>query len=191
MVRVLPTVVLAMSVVCIGCGKSEPTAQSAPDSKGPTAVQPSPTEVVSQFLDLVRRGGENSGAGGLLTSKAQEALTVIGRTVQPIGSPDARFTVTRSEQVPNNENAALVQSIWSEPNADGTESSYEVVWAVQKETAGWRISGLVMQMGEGDPPTPINFEDSALMAKVLAAQPEAQIADGTSQVATPPQTIQK
>lgn len=191
MVRVLSTVVLAMSVVCIGCSKSEPTAQSAPDSKGPTAVQPSPTEVVSQFLDLVRRGGENSDAGRLLTGKAQEALAAIGRTVQPIGSPDARFTVTRSEQVPNNQNAALVQSVWSEPNADGTESSYEVVWAVQKESAGWRISGLVMQMGEGDPPTPINFEDSALMAKVLAGQPEAQIADGTSQVANPTQTIQK
>ena len=64
----------------------------------------------------------------------QTELKRIGRTVQPIGSPDARFQVTRAETVPDEQNSALVHSIWSEPNGDGTSSDFQVVWAVEQES---------------------------------------------------------
>ncbi len=186
MVRVCYSIVLAASVICFGCGKSEQVAKEVPTSTDPSPTsEPSPKEIVSQFLDLVRRGGEDSGASDLLTEKAQAALAGIGRSVQPIGSPDARFNVTRSERVPGDEHARLVQSLWSEPNADGTESSYEVVWAVRREASGWRISGLVMRMGEDDEPMVVNFEDSALMVKVLADEPNSEVSGDASQAAAP------
>ena len=57
-------------------------------------------DVVSQFLDLIRRGGADSGANQLLTQKAQSELARIGRSIQPLGSPDAGFRVTRSGKRP-------------------------------------------------------------------------------------------
>lgn len=146
------------------------------------------TDVVSQFLDLVRRGGVDSGASTLLTAKAQSELNRIGRTVQPIGSPDARFVVTRAESLPENPDATLVHSIWKEPIGQGSgqntetaagESSakaspsnaimeYQVVWALQKEANQWRISGLAMEIDPSQNPLIVNFEDGNRMAALLA-----------------------
>ena len=134
---------------------------------------PSPIDVVSQFLDRVRRGGQDSDAGILLTQRAQSELKRIGRSVQPIGSPDAHFNVTRSEKVPGETDSMLVHSIWSEPSAtsdSGAETpriDYQVVWAVQREHGQWRISGLAMELQPGQPPMIIDFENGDLMAQLL------------------------
>ena len=180
------TVVLA-SVVCLGCGQSSDNAQTAqttpstPQATLTAVATASPTDVVSQFLDEVRRGGANSAAGNLLTQRAQAVLKKIGRTVQPLGTPDAKFEVTRGQQVPGDENAVLVHSIWTEPHADGTKSQFQVVWAVQKEAAGWRISGLAMEEKPGAEPQIIDFENGAMMAQLLTEPepPAAQTASAT------------
>lgn len=185
-------ILLTAITLQLGCGKSQPVAQpTQPESQPTTAGETSPAEVVSQFLDRVRRGGVDSGAGDLLTQKAQSELARIGRSVQPIGSPDASFKVTRSEQVPGEDQARLVQSIWTEPNADGTQSSYEVVWAMQRETNGWRISGLAMEMIAGQPPMVVNFEDGELMAKLLPDEPAVESSGNPSQAAAPASTINR
>ena len=184
----------------VGCGKQSSSgvaetgsavdrsgsafAVSANSTLGAETVPP--TDVVSQFLDLIRRGGSDSGASTLLTAKAQSELTRIGRTVQPIGSPNAKFVVTRSELLPENPNASLVHSVWQEPkddNASATSSSatansgavnsgavleYQVVWALQKESNQWRISGLAMEIDPGQNPLIVNFEDGNRMALLLA-----------------------
>ncbi len=133
-------------------------------------------EVVSQFLDRVRRGGDDGAAGNLLTKKAQSELERIGRTVQPIGSPDAHFDVSRGEVVPDQPGAALVHSVWSEPNGDGSRAEYQVVWAVEQDPEAWRISGLAMEFEPGQPPEIIDFEDGERMARLLTAseQPASQ-----------------
>ncbi|KAA1261022.1 hypothetical protein LF1_35650 [Rubripirellula obstinata] len=161
-------------------GQSAAVAQ-ANETDVPTIA---PTDVVSQFLDLVRRGGSDSGASTLLTTKAQSELNRIGRTVQPIGSPDARFVVTRAESVPENPGATLVHSIWKEPgvgsslqnadpasgesSADNAILEYQVVWALQKEANQWRISGLAMEIDPNQNPLIVNFEDGNRMAALLA-----------------------
>ncbi|MCP4891895.1 MAG: hypothetical protein GY904_35555 [Planctomycetaceae bacterium] len=162
----------------VGCGSdSDPVAEApaSPQSETvtatPVAVAPvsqSPADVVSQFLDEIRRGGEDTRANELLTQKANSELKRIGQSVQPIGSPDARFEVTRFENVPNDPSSALVHSIWSEPNEDGTSSQYQVVWAVHQESAAWRISGLAMELNPNEPPMVIDFENGDLMAKLLS-----------------------
>ncbi len=176
MTRILlnSTLFASLLFATVGCGGSEEVAQQAsPNTNVATTSAKSPaetsaTDVVSQFLDQVRRGGENSGAGELLTQRAQAELKRIGRTVQPIGSPDARFNVTQAREVPNEPNSMLVQSIWTEPGPEGTQNDFEVVWAVQREASGWRISGLAMEIDPTEPPIVIDFENGEEMAKLLA-----------------------
>ncbi len=177
---------LAPSVFCfavIGCGGSSTTSNS-PNSASPQVAQDSttpPTDVVSQFLDQVRRGGEDSGAGQLLTQMAQSELRRIGRTVQPLGTPAASFEVTRSEAVPNDPNSILVHSIWREPNPEGESAQFEVVWGLQREEAGWRISGLAVENGPGAEPDIINFEDGRQLQQIFG--------DPSSQAAAPSEEI--
>ena len=180
----------------VGCGSSadpmaEAEAPSAPQLETSTPSTPSqvatvagsPSDVVSQFLDEIRRGGEDTLANDLLTEKAKSELKRIGQSVQPIGSPDARFEVTRFENVPNDPESALVHSIWSEPNEDGTSSQFQVVWAVHQEPAGWRISGLAMELDPNEAPMVIDFENGDLMAKLLAT-PTDEAADSSQATAT-------
>lgn len=179
-----------MGATLVGCGSntnsgSADIGSSSPASNiaamsgqgSPVAAQTLPaTDVVSQFLDLVRRGGGDSGASTLLTAKAQSELNRIGRTVQPIGSPDARFVVTRAESLPENPDATLVHSVWTEPASGNSGESansdavleYQVVWALQKESNQWRISGLAMEIDPEQNPLIVNFEDGNRMAALLA-----------------------
>jgi len=187
-------------LVSIGCGGSSDVAQQSPASQiandnhsnpEPASVvavgnQVSPTDVVSQFLDRVRRGGDDSGAGALLTVQAQSELKRIGRSVQPIGSPDASFSVTRSEAVPGEPDSMLVHSVWSEPNGDGTNDDYQVVWAVQRESNQWRISGLAMELQPGQPAMIIDFENGDLMAQLLQTSETAESSEASATQATAP-----
>lgn len=178
----LPQLALIALLCICGCGpSSKPVAEAPGDpaaSRTPVAslTIASATDVVSQFLDEIRRGGEDSRAHQLLTQKAQSELKRIGRTVEPIGSPDARFQVTRAEAVPDEASSALVHSIWSEPNGDGTTTDFQVVWAVEQEQGKWRISGLVMEVDPKQPPVIIDFENGEMMARLLA-DPNLQVTE--------------
>ncbi len=161
-----------LSSCLVGCGSSSDVAQTPEQTADSTEVaqaEESPVEVVSQFLDRVRRGGDGAAAGHLLTEKAQSELERIGRSVQPIGSPDARFDVSRSQDVPGEPDSALVHSVWSEPTGDGSNAEYQVVWAVERDPVQWRISGLAMEIEPGQSPEIIDFEDGELMAQLLTA----------------------
>lgn len=176
MARFTSCTTLLLLALTIGCGSGE-SADEVPksDSASPAdsaAVLPSPTDVVSLFLDEVRRGGEDSRAQSLLTQRAQAVLSKIGHTVQPLGSPDARFDVTRAESVPGEQNAALVHSLWREPTENGTLQDFQVVWAVEREAAGWRISGLAIEIAENQPPQIVDFEDGAMMSRLLVGDSE-------------------
>ncbi len=172
-----------------GCGSkvadSTPASESAASALANATPSAAPVAVVSQFLDEVRRGGEDSRAGNLLTQQAQAELKRIGRSIEPIGSPDARFVVTRAESVPGEENSALVHSIWTEPNGDGSKSDFQVVWAVEEEPVGWRISGLAMEIDPAQDPVIIDFENGELMAKLLSQSDvsDTQASESRSQAA--------
>jgi len=179
--------ILSVSLIpfFIGCGnQSEPEASrsqaSATEQAEAKALVNTPTDVVSQFLDEVRRGGEDSLAESLLTRTAQSELKRIGQTVQPIGSPDASFEVTRAEMIPDEPGSALVHSLWIEPNADGSQTQNQVVWAVEQEGRYWRISGLVIAISENEMPMVLDFENGEMMARLLAGSPEKGNADATN-----------
>lgn len=196
------TVSMSLALTLLsGCGKSESgpeaaaAAGAAPSASPATASQPADVaaamDTVGHFLDAVRRGGDTGGAHSLLTRQASSVLEGLGRTVQPIGSPDAAFTVTRSEAVEGHPNMALVHSTWSEPLGDGTTDSYQVVWALQHEDNAWKISGLAMELDPQQPPLIVDFEDHVEMANLFreqsAASPEST-ANATPSASAEPQT---
>lgn len=179
-------------LACIGCGPSPKVAespQSSAESSPTRTASQGPTDVVSQFLDEVRRGGKDSNANALLTERARSELNRIGRSVQPIGSPDAAFVVTRAELVPGEQDAALVHSVWSEPNGDGSVSDFQVVWAVRRETGQWRISGLAMEVVPDQEPVIVDFENGELMAKLLANPEQTNSAEAPTQAEAPNSTV--
>lgn len=190
---VLLGIAIATVAGCSGTSNSDPAADLAQVERATSSVGDAAeateanlptvpaTDVVSQFLDLVRRGGGDSGASSLLTAKAQSELNRIGRKVQPIGSPDARFVVTRAESVPENPDASLVHSIWNEPNGETAANlEYQVVWALQKEANQWRISGLAMEIDPNQNPLIVNFEDGNRMAALLAETESADQSENSA-----------
>lgn len=154
----------------VGCSSSStPVAENDSASQGAgQATAPAATtstdmtpaiNVVSQFLDALRRGGSDTEALSLVTTAAREEFRRTGLVMQPIGSPDAKFQVTRSQLVPSQAGAALVHSTWTEPVGDGTTSTSEVVWAVQQQDNAWKISGMVIGQATGEPPVVVDFEN--------------------------------
>lgn len=195
---------LAIGAVQCGCSKQE-TATTPPPAatvaEAQTPEQASEAEaVVSHFLDRIRRGGENHNAMALLTDRAQSELQRIGQIVQPIGSPDAKFEVTRSTPMPvdaavdgENVTGRLVHCIWTEPAAPGEADeaspepqTYQVVWSVMLQQDGWKISGLVLEMSPNEPPMVLDFENGEQMARILGGDPEEQTATSPEQDAADP-----
>lgn len=164
-------------LTAIGCGESQdpaaasvqPTAQLDPPLEPEaTATVAKPTEIVSQFLDRVRRGGDNTDANALLTKLAQQEMTRIGRPLAFPGSPNTRFDVHDAYPVPNQENTVWVPTVLVEPLENGQEFQFEVVWTVRRENDGWRISGFTTE-GEDEEPMQINFENGAEMEARLSS----------------------
>ncbi|MEM8911354.1 MAG: hypothetical protein AAGC97_06250 [Planctomycetota bacterium] len=192
-------VIAAIAVGSGGCSQqktaeSSPSASAAPESGSPSAEEVARSEqVIGQFLDRIRRGGPTNDAQLLLTDKAQSELARIGKPIQPIGSPDASFRITRSEAAPATSDsslpARLVHCIWSEPNPDASVPAaptldYQVVWAVVRQPSGWRISGLVLEMSPEEPPLVLDFENGELMAQMLSANSAEQVAAGPAETTT-------
>lgn len=186
---------VAISCV-VGCGKQEIADNTSAQPSGvamPANSAADAESVVSSFLDRIRRGGEDHDAMSLLTDRAQSELRRVGQVVQPIGSPDAKFRVTRSTPMPVEPgaepiNGRLVHCVWSEPApspldpAYGSQKvaaqaqEYQVVWSVIMQQNEYRISGLILEMDPNQPPLVLDFENGDLMAQILGGQPEAQTA---------------
>ncbi len=196
-----------LSVLPSGCGSSTAPTASTQAAANASSATPSSmavpedvhvaTATVSQFLDAIRRGGDTGGADRLLTQNAQNVLRRIGRSVQPIGSPDALFQVTRAEAVDDQPGAALVHSTWTEPNGSGGQDTYQVVWALEREASGWKISGLAMDLSEAEAPLIVDFENETEMAKLLSATgdpnanpPSQSTSQPTGQMSQLPQQTQ-
>lgn len=164
--------VVAMSLLLVGCGgtsEETPPADTTPETEETTAIAvPSPGEVVGQFLDRVRRGGNDSGANQLLTKLAQQEMVRIGRPLQFPGSPDTTFQLGRMLPIPDQPDSVYVETFLTEP-APEAAVSYEVVWTLKKQNTEWRISGFVLNQGDQLDPLEIDFENGDQMEALLAS----------------------
>jgi hypothetical protein len=191
----LPIVLVsAVFGLASGCGQSEaPKASSAAASPNApiTADQVATTPgvpadpialVVYNFLDAVRQGN-TSVASQLLTPLALQRTSEMDFVFAPPGSPTARFEVGAAEMVEKDK--AVVDSVWTDLDADGKPQSEPTLWALRMTNGQWRISGMAAEMGPNQPLMVIDFEnpdtmtpqkpvDQALIAAPAATSPGQQ-----------------
>jgi len=146
-----------------------------------------PDHVVSVFLDALKNG-DTATKASLLTTKALEETTKHEFEVNPQSAPNAQYEVHQPEFLPNHPNGAHVTSVWTETYDDG-KVTYDVVWVLRRQSEGWRIAGMAIELIEGQPPAFLNFEDPEDMAAkyneaMAAQQPPA------AETATQPQDPQ-
>jgi hypothetical protein len=174
---------LLVSGLAIGCGQSEApnTAQtskvkaetdaaiSQAASKMAAAVPSDPiAKAVYEFLDAVRQGDTNA-AGQRLTPLALKRTSEQDLVFAPPGSPTASFKVGDAEMV--DAEKAVVDSVWTDLDADGKPHDEPTLWALKLTEGQWRISGMMAEMGPGQLPVPIDFENPETMSGPKAADP--------------------
>lgn len=158
--------VLFGTVLPVGCGgKADPEAstnsiasnRSTPVSTNASSVPPN--EIVAMFSDSIRRGDKETTIK-LITLAAREEIQRRGMTIDPPGSPEASYKIGEVRFLDQDRDAAYVESVWIEPGTNGQPNiETEVVWAVQLEPEGWRISGLAIDGGPNEQPTLVDFEN--------------------------------
>lgn len=167
----------------LGCGSSSPTSTanqdgSAPQSSGSGetgtaqgAGQSDPfasaKQSVAVFLDCLRRGDEAT-ANSMLTSKARQELMKTAWVMQPLGTPDGRYTIGRAGYPYPDQKVVLVESRWQEPTvANQPEMAMDIVSELYEEADGWRIAGIAVTMVGEEEALVIDFEDGKQLQQML------------------------
>jgi hypothetical protein len=189
----LALISIASLIGCSNNSKPEVSVASKPSntsnaSAGTTADQPAITgplittmtpagEIVTLFFESLQKG-DATATRTLLTEAAQAEIDRRGLTIDPLGSSESNFRVGRTQFSDKEADAAFVEAQWVEPGEDGQPTTTEVVFTVHLENNAWRISGMVLDMGEQVEPVIVDFEnmaDSALtqqgISKATAAAP--------------------
>ncbi len=169
-VRMLACVVLTTFLG--GCQQESPSESEAANQQGGSLVAPvvdlnstpkkepshvvaTPQQVVSHFLKALCQGDADT-VTGLLTDKARVETQKHQLAVQPPGSAAAQYEVGKVELV---EGGAYVNSVWTEPSADGSPQRYEIVWVLRSQADGWRVAGMAARIDANRELTYLNFED--------------------------------
>jgi hypothetical protein len=176
--RGLPVVTLALvGFVASGCGQSEaPPAAGAATTAAPASAQAGAStipndpvaRVVYEFLDAVRQG-DTSAASQRLTPLALQRTSEMDFVFAPPGSPTASFKVGNVEMV--DQDKAVVDSVWTDLDADGKPQSEPTLWALRLTEGAWRISGMAAEMGVNQPLMVIDFENPETMAPPKPVDP--------------------
>ncbi len=171
---------LAMLSGAIGCGQAEapkaPTVMAetnaaisqAASSMASAAPSDPIALVVFEFLDAVRQGDTNA-AGQRLTPLALKRTSEQDLVFAPPGSATARFKVGNVEMI--DQEKAVVDSVWTDLDADGKPHDEPTLWALKLTEGKWRISGMMADMGAGEAPTPIDFENPESLGAPKTASP--------------------
>ena len=149
----------------VGCGNSDTPAagSAAAGSAGSPAAPADPIRsVVHQFLDAVRQGN-TAVASARLTPLALKRTSELDLNFSPPGSATARFTVGKLEMVEKDK--AVVESVWTDLDADGKPNQESIVWALRLTEGQWRISGMAAELASDQPPVIIDFENPETMVE--------------------------
>jgi hypothetical protein len=164
----------------VGCGGSDAPAPSATNgaASGNAVATPGPSgeipsdpvgRVVYDFLESVRMGQGENAAAKLLTPLALQKIQEQDLNIAPPGSPTARFKVTHVEMMEGDR--AVVESTWSDVDADGKPYQEPIYCALRICDGQWRIHGMAQYMGEGQQPMVIDFEN---LDALIEQQPAPQ-----------------
>lgn len=167
-------------------GAATTTTATAPAAVVSNGASTEPGEIVALFLDSLRRGDEKS-ANGVLTAQAQASLLKTDFTIDPLGTPDGKYTIGRVGFVDGDATTGLVECIWTEPNPEAGKPpvEMEIVCEVHKEPQGWRISGMAVKMSGTEDTFVLDFEDPQSLQAALGGGTQSQAAANVAQTPGP------
>ena len=170
------TILCLLLLFCTSCTKQEQastpvsgeSAVSVPLAAAPLASSeetPHPAEqTVFDFMTAMLRGDDEK-IRTFLTPAARKAGEEEDFPLSCSASDTATFTIDKT--VGEGSPIALVSTTWTDVDFDGRKES-KIVWTLVRTNEGWRVSGALVTLYEGQPAIQINFEDSQSIHKILA-----------------------
>ena len=155
---------------------AEPTGESTPAALTLSPDTPA-SEVVLAFLNAMR-DGNSAVASELLTDMARAETAKHQWPVEPPGAPSATYQLGQPSFVDQSQTGVHIPCIWAEPDGAGGTIQFEVVWALRRLDAGWRVAGFAAEIVPGKAPYFFNFEDIANL-KETRAMAEAALAEAS------------
>ena len=161
-----------------GCGGSKPTpanAEAAANAGSATGAVPAdsrtPEQVVNAFLQGSQKG-DTAGKIALLTPAARAEWqraeqSGAGFSMGVDASPSLTFKVGDVELVGETKQEAHVASQLTDKDGEGRDVSENIVWFLLQEQEGWRISGMAMNVIDGELPLILDFENQAEMERKI------------------------
>jgi len=166
-------------MVVTGCSSGGPAGD---------AVAPAKQAVVT-FLEAIKRG-DDAAARKMLTATAHAKTEELGISVAPPVNDTATYAVRECEVIGDGGDLVHVATTWTDVDADGFQSTENVIWVVRLDPEGWRVVGMAMRVFDDLPPLLLNFEDpedmlakQAMVAEELerrASQVEAGAGERTA-----------
>jgi len=154
-----------------GCGSGG--SSTAPTGGAAASAPTQPAEVVHEFLEAIRTGNDDK-ATQMLTEVARRETAKHELVVAPPGSDTARFIVGEVEFVMKDE-VAHVASKWTDVGEDGQPHTDDIIWALRRDGAAWRIAGMAANIFPGEPPLLLDFENPEdMIQKQRMAEEEMQ-----------------
>ena len=135
------------------------------------------------FLEAVRTG-DDAKAAQMLTEVARRETEKHELVVAPPGSDTAHYEVGEVEYIEAGE-LAHVASKWTDVGENGQPHTDDIVWALRRDPAGWRIAGMATKIFPNEPPLLLDFEqpeemmrqqrmaEEEIQRRAQAAQPKA------------------
>jgi hypothetical protein len=183
--------VIILSVACLGasgCGKTEDTAPVAAAAATPAQ----PQDVLQQFLSAVK-AGQKEVAENLLTTVAREKTAAEGIGIGDLGGGSSAMSFeiqgVQFLQMPDSKEAAHVSCVFSEKQEDNKVETHNIIWALRKETQGWRVAGMAWTPFAGEPPIFMDFENPADMIAKQQLLAEEQERRANPQAVQPATTV--
>lgn len=115
-------------------------------------------QAVVAFLEAIKRGDDDA-ARKMLTTTARAKTEELGISVAPPVNDTATYAVRDCEVIGDGGDLVHVATAWTDVDADGSQSTDNVIWVVRLDPEGWRVVGMAMRVFEDLPPLLLNFED--------------------------------
>lgn len=129
---------------------------------GPEAT---PEFVCDRFMKLLQ-SGNRTGAENLFTRTALTTTTKAGLKLEPMGGPTSTYRVADARYATSRKKLAQVDCFISDTDENGETYEMEVTWQLHKLSTGFRISGVMLQLGEGSAKDLLSLENSFDVARL-------------------------
>ncbi len=138
-------------------------------------------QAVVTFLEAIKRGDDDA-ARRMLTVTARAKTEELGISVAPPVNDTATYAVQECQVVGDSGDLVHVATTWTDIDAEGFQSSDNVIWVVRLDPEGWRVVGMAMRIFEDMPPLLLNFEDpeDMLAKQAMVAEELTRRATGSS-----------